>query len=278
MLLTSPSMEGAPADEPQQVSIGPWYRLASNSGASSEPRRRRGSWLSARSARRRVESQLRTAEESPERLLRSAPLVLLATTLIGCAAWNQAFRDRVSEEKPTVRFGCAAFLQEPELSKPTIMPRIAVFLRGAPDPDPPIVGELFQWGQERIPVLVAGRSPNAVLLTDAKSLLVRLGHRVTNEASSAAARIDLDIVRLGAGQKPARLFELRGTTVAQIGLRVRLTRRSESARTWELSQEAEIKSVYFLASDMERALDHAYCRLLADLDALFRSPDFRASA
>jgi len=204
--------------------------------------------------------------------------MLLVATLIGCTAWNEAFRDRVSEKQPTVRFGCAAFVRELEISEPTVVPRTTVFLRGTPNPDPPIVGELFQWGQERIPVLVAGQSPIAVMLADAESLLVKLGYELTDEASSATTWIDLHIVRLGAWQKPARLFELQGTTVAQIDLRTRLMLRSALARTWELSQTEEIKSVYALTSDMERALDHAYCRLLADLDALFKSPDFRAAA
>jgi len=41
------AQQSAAADEPQLVPIAPWYRLASNNGASSEPRRRCGSQLSA---------------------------------------------------------------------------------------------------------------------------------------------------------------------------------------------------------------------------------------
>jgi hypothetical protein len=41
------AQQGAAAAEPQRASIGPWCRLASNMGASTEPRRRCGSQLSA---------------------------------------------------------------------------------------------------------------------------------------------------------------------------------------------------------------------------------------
>jgi hypothetical protein len=194
----------------------------------------------------------------------------------GCSGLNEAYRDRFSQQNPTIRFGCNQGTRAP-VGDPSPKSDFWIFVRGAPDPDPPVVGELFDWNtSNRIPVVIIGPPPNEVLAADVKAILTRNGFNVTEDHQTAQAFLDVDITQLGTWGIPGGWTELRGTTVAQIDFFIQVSRGGEVIWKRDFSETEKIRVLYFLTSDMEEAMKQAYCRSLESIENVVKEPEFLA--
>lgn len=206
---------------------------------------------------------------------------LLLCALTGCAAFNEAYRDRVGWElgnrTPTIRFECSRpLLHSGERKVGGNLPPIVV----EADRDLAVVqagqltGSWIAWVQGRyeIPILLTGPMPNAVLSRDVEAALSRHGISVKN--ATTALRLKVGITEFSAVRSPARWTELTFTLQGRVAFRAELRREGETLWDGAFAGGDQMSFAYDLASYRAKVLSEAYCQCLDQFDRALNDPGF----
>jgi hypothetical protein len=210
---------------------------------------------------------------------------LLLCALTGCAAFNEAYRDRVGWElgdrTPTIRFECSRpLLHSGERKVGGTIPPIVV----EADRDLAVVqagqltGSWIAWVQGRyeIPILLTGPMPNAVLSRDVEAALSR--HGISLENAAHALRLQVGITEFSAVRSPARWTQLTFTLQARVAFRAELRRDGETLWDGAFAGSDQMSFAYDLASYRAKVLSEAYCQCLDQFDRALDDPGFEQAA
>ncbi len=180
-------------------------------------------------------------------------LLLVALLCVGCARFDEAFRDRITERSPAVALACPALpaVKQVAASQPVTIEASAAPITNA-------VGPLFDWSavsSTMVRVSVLPESPNHMLFADLGTLVQRAGYRVT----AGSRPMVVGFAYLMVESLPGRWYELKGTIRARVAFRVG----DNHVGGGVFRGEHAIRVAYFYSSDMEAALQAAYCAALA---------------
>ncbi len=175
--------------------------------------------------------------------------LVLVLTMGGCARFGEAFNDRIAERAPTIALACRMF-------------PVAAATRGRSAPviagDQPIfngVEPLFDWPavpSTVIRVVVLPERPNDVLVRDLTAML--------GAPDPARPAWIVGFTYLVVESIPAKWSEIKGTIRARVAFDVD---QLPAASVRRFHGEHEVRVAYFYSSDMELALQAAYCEALS---------------
>jgi hypothetical protein len=192
----------------------------------------------------------------------------------GCAGFQEAYKDRLVDNKGTIQFGC---MQKAYTSgsKAASNSNIRLMVRNSPDPEEVIVGYLWSQNSFRVPpVSVAGRLPNSVLAADLREILVLNGYQVVDDSQLAQVTINAGFTRIHSEQDGSSWTKLQGRTTSNVDVSMRAIHNGENIWHRSFSETENDKFYYALTSDIENTINTAYCRILENIDKAITDKDF----
>lgn len=181
--------------------------------------------------------------------IRRCSALLVALTIGGCARFGEAFDDRIAQREPTIELACRA-LPVVDVARGGSAPVIA-----GKQPIVNGVEPLFDWAavpSTAIRISVLPAQPNDVLARDLAAML-----RAPDPSLPASI---VGFSYLAVESIPAKWSESKGTIRARVAFDVDQMPASAVRR---FHGEHEMRVTYFHSSDMELALQAAYCDALA---------------
>jgi len=206
----------------------------------------------------------------------SLPALLLAGVLgasaAGCAGMVQFLRDQSGSRDPEIRLACKA--ARPDRPSPAGASRRTVSLSVTPVEMPYLVGAVINGFKPEVDVVLRETAPHVVLLADAAELLRLEGYVVADEPG--ATSVALEFLALEAWQWRESVLELVHPSQADVEVQVTIVAGDGQERfIWILGEGYASDPWGWLSTDLERALDDAYCQVVEELGELFASEEFR---